>query len=55
MERKRFITVSYLAKIAGMKEETVRRNVKELRAILEREPRRSLFMSDKAKTNSTIT
>jgi len=34
MESEPFITVSYLAKIAGVKEETVRRNVAELRAMI---------------------
>jgi len=38
MEEERIVTVSYLAKIAGVKEETVWRDVKELRAIIEQGP-----------------
>jgi hypothetical protein len=38
MAMERLITVSYLAKIAGVKEKTVWRNVAELRAILGEEP-----------------
>jgi hypothetical protein len=37
MEAKDFVTVYYLAKLAGVKEETIWRNVAELRAIIERD------------------
>lgn len=38
MKINRFITVSYLAKITGVEEETIWRNVKELLTIIEEEP-----------------
>jgi DeoR/GlpR family transcriptional regulator of sugar metabolism len=37
MERERNVTISYLAKLAGVRGETIRRDVKELRSIIELE------------------
>jgi hypothetical protein len=38
MERDQTVTVPYLAKIAGVTEETLWRNVRELLAVVEEEP-----------------
>jgi len=38
MEVERYVTISYLARISGVKDETIRRYARELLSIIENDP-----------------